>query len=99
MELGTEGHLLDTVQGGGVTLKEETVSVLCRYLLSALEHIHGMGVIHRDIKPENIVLVHVSVGGGRDCPNCVILERRAWAEWGNCARPSPGHRCTSPPNC
>lgn len=35
---------------------EEQVCTLLSHTLSALTHVHGLGLIHRDIKPDNIIL-------------------------------------------
>ena len=37
-------------------IEEDVVQLLIKYILRAVNYIHGEGVIHRDLKPENIVL-------------------------------------------
>lgn len=49
------GHDLRSELGEGIGVRR-TVAVT-RQILSALEHVHGIGLIHRDVKPENLRLV------------------------------------------
>lgn len=48
---------------GGVGLRRSLA--LVDQLLSALAHVHGVGLVHRDIKPENIRLVRDDAGDER----------------------------------
>jgi protein kinase len=43
-------------QKKGSSLDASEIRWVCRSLLSALAHVHGMGFCHRDIKPENLLL-------------------------------------------
>jgi serine/threonine protein kinase len=55
LELCEGGELYDRIQQKQF-YPEQEAKVLCRNLLSALNFIHGKGIMHRDLKPENILL-------------------------------------------
>ena len=54
MELCTGGELFDRLQKSG-TLSEEEARMVAHKTLSALQHMHSLGIAHRDVKPENLV--------------------------------------------
>eukprot|EP00963_Diacronema_lutheri_P007808 scaffold676_cov316-Pavlova_lutheri.AAC.35 len=54
MELCTGGELFDRLQKSG-TLSEEEARMVALKTLSALKHMHSLGIAHRDVKPENLV--------------------------------------------
>lgn len=55
MELLPGGSLTEIVRTTGMFAKERLFK-LARDMASALECIHGLGILHRDIKPHNILL-------------------------------------------
>jgi hypothetical protein len=74
MELAEGGSLADlititktSVSGQGVQMGE--VLEMTGQLASALDYIHGQGIVHRDIKADNILLAHTNGAG----PLCVKL--------------------------
>jgi tRNA A-37 threonylcarbamoyl transferase component Bud32 len=74
MELAEGGSLADfititktSVSGQGVKMGE--VLEMTGQLASALDYIHGQGIVHRDIKADNILLAHTNGAG----PLCVKL--------------------------
>jgi serine/threonine protein kinase len=54
-ELCKGGELYDRVQRKNF-YPESEARLLVRNIISAVEHMHGKGVMHRDLKPENILL-------------------------------------------
>lgn len=51
------GQLWNKLQKSpGKRLPEKEVAVYVKDLVSALEYLHGKGIIHRDIKPENLLI-------------------------------------------
>lgn len=48
---------LHSRRGSGGLLSENRVRVLLRRLLSALAHIHAIGIIHRDVSLANVLLL------------------------------------------
>ena len=57
MELCRGGELFDSIINRG-HYTEEDAAAICRAMLSAVSHMHALGVMHRDLKPENFLLVH-----------------------------------------
>mmetsp|Transcript_19677 Transcript_19677/g.45784 ORF Transcript_19677/g.45784 Transcript_19677/m.45784 type:complete len:625 (-) Transcript_19677:326-2200(-) len=57
MPLYSEGDLFDYLAANGA-MKETTAVTLMLCLLSALTHLHRLGVVHRDVKAENILLAN-----------------------------------------
>jgi len=55
MQLAENGTLLDYVREKKF-LDEPQSRTLFKQLISAIEYIHGKGVVHRDIKCENLLL-------------------------------------------
>jgi len=56
-EYAEGGDLFDEIRRHDSFMPESTVlSLMVRPMLSALDYIHGEGVIHRDLKPENVLL-------------------------------------------
>ena len=51
------GDLVDAIVDAGGSLTEVRARSICFQLLSAVEHLHCIGITHRDIKPENVVLL------------------------------------------
>jgi serine/threonine protein kinase len=64
VEGGSAAIVMDLVDGSDLrrvlrdqgTLSPSEASQLILQLLSALEKVHGMGIVHRDIKPENLLV-------------------------------------------
>jgi hypothetical protein len=74
MELAEGGSLADLItitktsaSGQGVQMGE--VLEITGQLGSALDYIHGQGIVHRDVKADNILLAHINGAG----PLCVKL--------------------------
>jgi serine/threonine protein kinase len=74
MELAEGGSLADLItntktsaSGQGVQMGE--VLEMTGQLSSALDYIHGQGIVHRDVKADNILLAHMNGAG----PLCVKL--------------------------
>lgn len=57
-----DGPGLDRVLAEQGALPVETVLVLARQVLSALDVAHGLGVIHRDLKPANLLMARDAQG-------------------------------------
>ncbi|CAE7316659.1 PEPKR2 [Symbiodinium natans] len=57
MPLYSEGDLFDYLAANGA-MKETAAVTLMLCLLSALTHLHRLGVVHRDVKAENILLAN-----------------------------------------
>ena len=55
MELLKGGELFDRIVKKGINKEKDACIIIVR-LLSALEYLHGLGIMHRDIKPENLIL-------------------------------------------
>jgi serine/threonine protein kinase len=55
MEFVPGGDLGSLINESG-HLPEVDVKDMARQLLSALKHLHGMGITHRDVKPDNILI-------------------------------------------
>ena len=55
LEYAEGGDLFDKIEPD-VGVEEDIAHLYFTQLVSALEHIHGLGVVHRDIKPENVLL-------------------------------------------
>eukprot|EP00826_Nyctotherus_ovalis_P043256 TRINITY_DN4533_c0_g2_i6.p1 TRINITY_DN4533_c0_g2~~TRINITY_DN4533_c0_g2_i6.p1 ORF type:complete len:438 (-),score=78.44 TRINITY_DN4533_c0_g2_i6:222-1535(-) len=55
LQLARSGDLFDFVTSSG-GLSERIARLYFTQVLSALEHVHSVGIAHRDIKPENILL-------------------------------------------
>ena len=55
MELCTGSELIENCMSQRAEFNEKKASQIIYSLLSALNHMHSMGLIHRDIKPENIM--------------------------------------------
>ena len=68
MELAEGGSLAGLIKRrvgeGGVQISE--VLEVMRQLASAMDYIHGEGIVHRDVKADNILLAHAD-GAGRVC--------------------------------
>ena len=62
MELATGGSLRDAIVKNGRLGDCNAASVVIQ-LASALDYMHGLGVIHRDMKPENVLLFEQAKGG------------------------------------
>ncbi len=65
MELAEGGSLADLItitktsaSGQGVQMGE--VLEMTGQLSSALDYIHGQGIVHRDVKADNILLAHIN---------------------------------------
>ena len=56
LELASEGELFSRVLRMS-SLDESQAAMWIDELLSALEHVHALGIVHCDVKPENILLV------------------------------------------
>merc|ERR1719422_1663209 len=56
LELLQGGQLYDRITEKGLYDEPDAARVL-RYILEAVEFMHGRGVMHRDLKPENVLLV------------------------------------------
>ena len=55
MELCTGGELIENCLSKKISYNEKQAQEIVYQLLSALNHIHAVGLIHRDIKPENVM--------------------------------------------
>lgn len=53
LEFMDKGYIYSMMQDGRVT--EDLLVRIMSHILSALDYIHGLGLLHRDIKPENIL--------------------------------------------
>lgn len=53
LEFMDKGYIYSIMQEGKMT--ENMMIRIMQHTLSALDHIHGLGLLHRDIKPENIL--------------------------------------------
>lgn len=65
LEFCPNGDLYEAIRLGRGPLETDHVKTFMLQLVSAVEHMHSMGVYHRDIKPENIFLTqdgHVKLG-------------------------------------
>ncbi|EGG16595.1 putative protein serine/threonine kinase [Cavenderia fasciculata] len=63
LELCSQGDLLHHIKPVG-SFSDECTKFYMAQIISALEHLHNLGVIHRDLKPENILLssdMHVKI--------------------------------------
>jgi len=74
MELAEGGSLADLItitktSGSGQGVQMGEVLEMTGQLASALDYIHGQGIVHRDIKADNILLAHTNGAG----PLCVKL--------------------------
>ena len=61
LERARGGELFDAVCRRELFHECDAARVM-RQLLSAVDHLHGLGVIHRDLKPENLLLASEAVG-------------------------------------
>ena len=57
LELCAGGDLHDTLQSNGPIAEGESAALM-KQLLTAVAHMHEVGVIHRDLKLENVLLEH-----------------------------------------
>jgi len=57
MELLTGGELFDRIVSKG-SFSELEASQLIQNVLSAINYLHGIGVVHRDLKPENLIYLN-----------------------------------------
>jgi len=55
-----DGETLESYLGRKAPLPQEDAVDVCAQVLSALDVIHGLGLVHRDIKPSNIMLLQDS---------------------------------------
>ncbi len=59
--------LHDYIQRGALKLgskgKPDMMPGICKQLLLAVDHVHGLKIVHRDIKPENILVEGCSAVG------------------------------------
>jgi serine/threonine-protein kinase len=65
-----DGGSAATLVGDHGPLPPLLVAELLRQLLSALESVHGAGIVHRDVKPANLLLV--ATGTGR--PHALLTD-------------------------
>ncbi|CUG86114.1 protein kinase, putative, partial [Bodo saltans] len=56
MEMVPNGSLASVVRSMQEPMKEDVARVYVRQLVSALDYIHGRGVVHRDLKCDNLLL-------------------------------------------
>ncbi|PNS17573.1 hypothetical protein CAC42_8116 [Sphaceloma murrayae] len=77
-------------------MSEDRAKLVTKDLLSALVHIHGLGMIHRDIKPSNILfqrpngpacLADFGIAWWRDDPACEPSDRKILDVGTTCYRP------------
>ena len=72
------------------TLTESEAFNIMRQLLSAIKHIHEIGIVHRDIKPENIIVDDnnniklLDFGLAKVCPEIIYYKNhsRRWSRLG-----------------
>ncbi|KAF4549020.1 Protein kinase domain-containing protein 17 [Elsinoe fawcettii] len=78
------------------TIPEARGKAIIKDVLSALVHVHGMGMIHRDIKPSNILLKHANgqawladfgIAWSRDDPASESEDRKILDVGTTCYRP------------
>ncbi|KAJ3205340.1 Serine/threonine-protein kinase 4 [Entophlyctis luteolus] len=56
MEYCAAGSVSDIMESCDLTLSEDQISVVCRYVLQGLSYMHAFRKIHRDIKAGNILV-------------------------------------------
>ncbi|KAI8836794.1 serine/threonine-protein kinase 3 [Chytriomyces cf. hyalinus JEL632] len=56
MEYCGAGSISDLMETCNMTLSEDQISVVCRYVLKGLAYMHSLRKIHRDIKAGNILI-------------------------------------------
>lgn len=61
MELLTGGELFDRIVAKG-SYSEKEASELIKDIATAIQYLHGIGVVHRDLKPENLIYSDKSGG-------------------------------------
>jgi serine/threonine protein kinase len=75
MSLYSAGDLFDYLAANGA-MPEPAAVTLMLCLLSALTHLHRLGVVHRDVKAENILCLGDD-GHSLWPPLCIFLDFRS----------------------
>jgi len=91
LELLTGGELFDRIVAKG-SYSELEASQLIRDVLTAINYLHGIGVVHRDLKPENLIYLNEDMKSPVKITDFGLAKYRA----GNSARDLMNTACGTP---